>query len=160
MTIPHAGTDLALLLRVVVALVLAAAIGWERERRDRAAGLRTHMLVAAAAALFVSLGGTLVGGYGSMLGDRMAYDPTRLVHAVAVGVGFLGAGTIFVRRAKDRVHGLTTAASIWATAAIGVAAGLERWVLATGSSVLVVVVLGGVGALEERLGDQRSEGDP
>jgi len=143
--------DAVLLLRLAVSLLLSTAIGWERERLDRPAGLRTHMLVAVASTLFVALGRPLITVLGPELEGHMNYDPTRLLHAVAVGVGFLGAGVIFVHDGESRVRGLTTAASIWATAAIGAAVGLGRWVLAAGSTVLVVFVLAALRALESRL---------
>lgn len=146
----HATQDAFLLLRLAIALALSATIGWERERRDRPAGLRTHMLVAAASTLFVGLGRPLVAQLGPTLEGQMAFDPTRLVHAVAVGVGFLGAGAIFVHDERNRVRGLTTAASIWATAAIGATVGLGRWILAAGTTLLVLFVLAAIRRLEER----------
>jgi putative Mg2+ transporter-C (MgtC) family protein len=73
--------------------------------------------------------------------DALRFDPAGLIQAVASGIGFLGAGTIFVSRGRDRVEGLTTAASIWATAAVGAAAALERYVLAAGSTLILLVVL-------------------
>ena len=145
-----AAEDAGLLLRLGVALILSAAIGWDRELRARSAGLRTHILVALAATTFVVVARPLVAEVGPALGDQMTYDPTRIVHAVALAVGFLGAGAIFVHDESKRVRGLTTAASIWATAAIGVAVGLGRWVLATGATVLVVFVLIGLRILEAR----------
>lgn len=132
--------ELYLLLRVVVALVLAGALGWEREITGKAAGLRTHMLVGTSATLFVILGELLMERYQDY-GDIVRFDPIRVVEAVVTGISFLGAGTIFVSRGQDRVQGLTTAASILATSAVGVAVGLEHYVLAAGSTILFLVVL-------------------
>jgi putative Mg2+ transporter-C (MgtC) family protein len=135
--------DLLLLFRPVVAAVLAGIIGWERETAGKAAGLRTHMLVGLAAALFIVASEVVVGRYaaGDYDPDVLRLDPTRVIDAVATGVGFLGAGTIFVAGKRGVVRGLTTAASVWATAAIGVMVGLERYVLAVGSTVLAYAVL-------------------
>ncbi|MGH2351879.1 MAG: MgtC/SapB family protein [Chloroflexota bacterium] len=133
-------SDLAVLLDIVIALVLGGAIGWERERRGKSAGLRTHMLVAMGAALFVALGEHIIRQFGGQ-GESIRVDPLRIIEAIVTGISFLGAGTIFVSRGADHVQGLTTAASIWATAAIGIAVGLERHVLAVGSTLLVLLVL-------------------
>lgn len=121
-----------------LALVLSAAIGLEREIRQKNAGLRTHTLVGVGAALFM-----LISKYGftDVLDPRLVVlDPSRVAAQIVTGVGFLGAGLIFVRR--DSVRGLTTAASIWVTAAIGSAAGAGLpmlAILATGIYFLVAV---------------------
>lgn len=109
------------LIRLVVAGALTGAIGLERELRDRAAGLRTHMLVGIGAALF-----TIVSAYGwgdFQFSNRsgVVFDPTRIAAQVVTGIGFLGAGAII--RQGLTVRGLTTAASLWIVAAIGMAAG-------------------------------------
>jgi putative Mg2+ transporter-C (MgtC) family protein len=143
--------DVAILGRLLVALVLSAMMGWERERQNRAAGLRTHMLVGMSAAMFVSLGAPMVELYEriatSPWDQSLRFDPLRIIEAVVAGVSFLGAGTIFVAR-KQHVRGLTTAASILATAAVGMSVGLARSVLAFGTSVLIVIVLGILSKLE------------
>ena len=121
-----------------LALMLSAAIGLEREIRQKNAGLRTHTLVGVGAALFM-----LISEYGftDVLDPRLVVlDPSRVAAQIVTGVGFLGAGLIFVRR--DAVRGLTTAASIWVTAAIGSAAGAGLpllAILATGIYFLVAV---------------------
>jgi putative Mg2+ transporter-C (MgtC) family protein len=121
---------------LAIAFGLSALIGFERELRQRSAGLRTHALVGVASALFM-----LVSKYGftDVLGDRVILDPSRVAAQVVSGIGFIGAGLIFVRR--DSVRGLTTAATIWLTAAVGMAAGAGLPVLAclvTGAHFLVV----------------------
>jgi putative Mg2+ transporter-C (MgtC) family protein len=111
---------------LTLALVLSAAIGIEREIRQKNAGLRTHTLVGVGAALFM-----LISKYGfnDVLEPRLiVLDPSRIAAQIVTGVGFLGAGLIFVRR--DSVRGLTTAAAIWVTAAIGAASGAGLPVLA------------------------------
>ncbi len=132
--------ELAILGRLLVAAALAAVLGWERERARKSAGLRTHMLVGIAAALYTGLAELAVGDY-SAQSDGFRSDPIRAIQAVAVGIGFLGAGVIFVTPSGKRVSGLTTAASIWATAAIGIAAGLAHFLLAAGATLILLVVL-------------------
>ena len=132
--------ELQFLIRLLVAAALAAVLGWEREHARKSAGLRTHMLVGIAAALYTSIAELSVADIA--LGETgLRADPIRAIQAVAIGIGFLGSGVIFVSRHEDRVQGLTTAASIWATAAIGIAAGLEHYVLAVGATVLLLFVL-------------------
>jgi putative Mg2+ transporter-C (MgtC) family protein len=118
------------------ALVLAAAIGLEREIRQKDAGLRTHTLVGVGAALFM-----LISKYGFtdvLEKGLIVVDPSRVAAQIVSGIGFIGAGIIFVRR--DSVRGLTTAASIWVTAAIGAAAGAGLLVLAALSTVIYFIV--------------------
>ena len=127
--------DFVILGRLVVAGLLAGVLGWEREQAGKSAGLRTHMLVGIAAALYTGL-----AEIASVELGAGRSDPVRAIQAVAMGIGFLGGGIIFVNR-NDRVQGLTTAASIWATAAMGIAAGLAHFRLAAGVTVLLAVVL-------------------
>jgi putative Mg2+ transporter-C (MgtC) family protein len=126
------------LLRLVLAGVFSAALGWERERAGKPAGFRTHIVVGVAAALFVTVGILAVAEHPAAI---MNLDPTRTVHAIAVGIGFLGGGVVFVSRRRDRVEGLTTAASVWATAGVGAAAGYGLYVVATGATVMLLIVL-------------------
>ena len=132
--------ELQFLIRLLVAAALAALLGWEREHAHKPAGLRTHMLVGIAAALYTAIAELAVADI-SPNEEGFQADPIRAVQAVAIGIGFLGSGVIFVSRHEDRVLGLTTAASVWATAAIGIAAGLGRYVLAVGATVLLLFVL-------------------
>lgn len=120
------------LLRVAVAAALGGAIGLERELDEKAAGLRTHMLVAVGSALF-----TLVGAYGFADLSTATTDPSRIAAQVVTGVGFLGAGVIF--RQGFTIRGLTTAASLWIVAAVGMAAGAGYWqgaVIAAGAALV------------------------
>lgn len=132
--------ELELLLRLVVAGGLGAVLGWEREAAHKPAGLRTLMLVGIGSALFTVLGELAVRDHPAGPGEIRA-DPIRVIQAVALGIGFLGSGVIFVAKSGDYVLGLTTAASIWATAAIGMAAGLAHYVLAAGATLLLLIVL-------------------
>jgi putative Mg2+ transporter-C (MgtC) family protein len=143
-------TDQSILLRLLLALILAGVLGWEREESGKAAGLRTHMLVGMAAVLFVVLGELFVLRFGQY-SKNMQFDPIRIVEAVVTGISFLGAGSIFVTQGQERVKGLTTAASILATAAVGMIVGVERYTLAIGSTILVFVVLRVVNLLEAGL---------
>ena len=131
--------------------MLGGAIGAERELNDQAAGLRTHMLLTIGACLF-----TLISAYG--FGGGIGTDPSRLAAQIVTGIGFLGGGAI-VRHGLT-VKGLTTAASIWATASVGVAIGAGSYVLGIGGAVLVVGTLFGlrrVSSVLQRWGVSREE---
>jgi putative Mg2+ transporter-C (MgtC) family protein len=132
--------DLWLLLRVVIAAVLAALLGWEREMSQKPAGLRTHILVGISAALFVMLGELMLVRYRDEADTALRLDMIGILSAVVSGISFLGAGITFVSRGKH-VQGLTTAASILATAAVGVAVGLEHYLLAGGTTLIILFIL-------------------
>jgi putative Mg2+ transporter-C (MgtC) family protein len=122
-----------LLLRLALAAALGAAIGVERELREREAGLRTHTLVSLGAALF-----TIAGAYG--FGDfHGSFDPTRIAAQVVTGIGFLGAGAII--RQGLAVRGLTTAATLWVVAAIGLTAGAGYYAAAAITTAIVLLSL-------------------
>jgi len=141
--------DLNIFLRILIIAVLAGALGWERESVGKSAGLRTHVLVGIAAVLFVVVGDLMVKKF-SVYGELMRFDPASLVGAVVTGISFLGAGMIFFNSNNNRIKGLTTAAGILTTAAIGMIVGLERYVLAVGSTIIVFIVLHFVAKFEER----------
>jgi putative Mg2+ transporter-C (MgtC) family protein len=141
-----------ILVEVLVAMVLGGAIGFEREVANKPAGFRTHMLVAGSAALLVAMAFMLVDQSLNLLqAEVVAADPIRIIQALTIGVSFLGAGTIVRGRRPDDVQGLTTAASLLMSSAIGVAVALRLFVLAVAVTVLVVVVLRVVGRIEGRL---------
>lgn len=141
-----------ILARVTLAAVLGALIGIERELADKPAGFRTHMLVAGVATLLVALGDIAIEHFTSDLGNRVIRaDPVRIIEAVITGVSFLGAGTIIRYDEKNKVEGLTTAASVLVAAAIGIAVALSQIVLAAGVTIIVLVALRGVKFLEEWL---------
>jgi putative Mg2+ transporter-C (MgtC) family protein len=125
------GMQLDLGLRLTAGLVLGAIIGFERELHRQPAGFRTHSLVALGAALF-----TIVSAYGF---SGPTVDPTRIAAQIVSGIGFIGAGTILQYRGS--IRGLTTAASLWAVAAIGTAAGAGLLVMAIIGTILILVVL-------------------
>jgi len=140
--------ELTVLAEVALAALLGGLVGFERERADKPAGLRTHMLVAAAAALLVGLADSMVGTLGQA--SRVQADPIRVLEAIITGVAFLGAGTIIQRRRARSVEGLTTAASMLLVASVGAAVALNRLVLALGVTVLTLLVLRGVEATQRR----------
>jgi putative Mg2+ transporter-C (MgtC) family protein len=145
-----------ILAYVALAMLLGAAIGLEREIEDKPAGLRTHMLVAGAAALLVALGDVMIKHFNVALGSELVRsDPIRIIQAVITGVSFLGAGTIIRHSSTHQVEGLTTAASILFAAAVGVCAALSQLVLAVGVTALVLVTLRGVGHFEQWLEQRR-----
>jgi putative Mg2+ transporter-C (MgtC) family protein len=140
--------QLDLSVRIIVAAVLGLAIGFEREIHGHPAGLRTHMLVAAGSGLF-----TVLSAYGFEgvrgIANIAPVDPTRIAAQIVSGIGFLGAGAIL----KDGVviRGLTTAASLWATSAVGMAAGAGEYIIAVVATATVLVSLWPINALAERL---------
>ncbi len=133
--------------RLTAAAVTAAIIGVERELRSKPAGLRTHILVAMAACLFVVIGQEL-GSLSFGNEDQQRYDPLRLIEAVTAGVAFLAAGLIFT--SGGEVRNITTGASIWLAGAIGLACGAGQILLALLTAVLVVIVLSLLGAVERK----------
>lgn len=147
---------LDLLLRVAAAGALGGLVGLEREMRDQPAGFRTHILVSLGAALF-----TLVGAYGvesffAGAPPNVNHDPTRVAAQVVTGIGFLGAGAII--RQGVSIRGLTTAAALWVTAAIGVAAAFGFWLGAIGTTVVTIFALYGFKVVESRLLTRLKEG--
>jgi len=131
--------------RLILALVIGALVGINRERIHKPAGLRTHMLVALGTSLVVV----------TAVEARMsASDLSRVVQGLVTGLGFLGGGAILKLTAEREIHGLTTAASIWTTAAASIAAGLGEVATAALGVALGLVILGLLGGLERRLEDQ------
>jgi putative Mg2+ transporter-C (MgtC) family protein len=125
---------------ILLAMALGGAIGFEREIKDRPAGFRTHMLVAGAAALLVSVGRALIDDP-HFAESVVNIDPLRLAEAVIAGVSFIGAGTIFSRRGEDSIAGITTAASLLMVAILGVVVGFRFYLLASAATVLTLFVL-------------------
>lgn len=128
--------QLEILLRLLTAVVLGAAVGIERELHGKQAGLRTHTLIALGAALLTVMSVLIPAPYAAAYHTG---DVSRIASNIATGVGFLGAGVIL--HSRGRIMGLTTAATIWVVAAIGVAAGAGEYIAAFGSCVLVLLVL-------------------
>lgn len=144
--------DLGILLRVVIVSVLAGALGWEREAAGKSAGLRTHILVGVSAVLFTVVGEFMAVSFRAY-GDHVRFDAANLVGAIVTGISFLGAGMIIFKKDSHDVRGLTTAAGIVTTAAIGILVGLERYFLAVGSTAIVFIVLRFVNIFEVKVLD-------
>ena len=153
--VPDLETATKITVRILIAAVLGGVLGYERERKSIGAGMRTHMLVAVGAAIFM-IGPTLAG--------MSAGDLSRVIQGTIQGIGFLGAGAIILGTPSRKVKGLTTAASIWAAAGIGVAAGLGLEATAVLSTIVVLFVLAGVPLLMKRARqtpyDEGSESKP
>ena len=124
---------LEMTLRFLLAVGLGAGIGYQRERAGKTAGLRTHILVSSGAAIF-----TLVSAYGF---SGTTVDISRVAAGVVVGVGFIGAGVIFRGRQEEEVAGLTTAATIWVTASIGLAAGAGMYLISIIATAIITGIL-------------------
>ena len=130
-------------VRLTIAALLGAIVGFDRERMGKPAGLRTHMLVALGSALFV---------LAPVNQDMPVGDLSRVIQGVAAGIGFLGAGAILKLSDERHILGLTTAASIWMTAAIGITAGLGQAGLAVLATLVTWVILAALSAVERKMG--------
>lgn len=120
-----------MLISIVIAVILGFIIGFERKCRAKEAGIRTHTIVCASSALLMS-----ISKYAFM--DVPDYDAARVAAQIVSGIGFLGAGIIVYR--KNQIHGLTTAAGVWATAGVGMAAGARMYLVAVGSTIILILV--------------------
>ncbi len=141
--------QLSILAQLVVAMVLGGMIGLDREVAEKPAGLRTHILVAGASALLVSLGELVVKQLTGELGTVVIRgDPIRIIAAIITGVSFLGAGTIIRQRSNGGVKGLTTAASLLFVSVIGITVSLSEWFVAIAATILVLVILRLIPTLE------------
>jgi len=135
------------ILQLILSLVFGGVIGLEREYKKKGAGLQTYSLVALGACIF-----TIVGSenFYYFLGQPgIAFDPSRIILAVATGIGFIGAGVIIYR--QDHVEGLTTAAGLWLVSAIGVAVGMKFYLLSFTSTLLAIIILIVFGELERKI---------
>lgn len=145
--------DHEVLIRLVIAAFLGGIIGFERERLSWVAGLRTHMLVCLGSALIMLV--SQYGFSGSINPPYVSLDPSRVAAQVVSGIGFLGAGTILFL--KNVVRGLTTAASLWAVAAVGLATGGGLYFAAIFTTLLIFFILAGLKPLEQKFLKKRSE---
>ncbi len=140
-----------ILLRLVVAAALGGVLGIEREFHGQWAGMRTHMTVGLGSAIFVLLGLAVVP-------ESDTAQATRVIQGIAAGIGFLGAGTILKLSDQLEVKGLTTAGSIWLTAALGTAAGLAKFQIAITAGLIAVIILAVLRPFEKRLeGDRKDD---
>jgi putative Mg2+ transporter-C (MgtC) family protein len=139
--IPDIEQTVRVIVRLLLAAILGGLLGAERERAGKAAGLRTHMLVALGAAVFVL--------FPAEAGMGMA-DLSRVIQGVATGIGFIGAGTILKRKDQEEIQGLTTAANIWLTAAVGLAVGAGHLWVPIACTLCAFVILSVVARYERR----------
>lgn len=130
--LPDVGTLTVILVRIVTAAVLGGLLGLERESKRRAAGFRTHILVSVGSALFVMA---------PLLSGVDTADVTRVMQGIVSGIGFLGAGAIIKMDRGNRVEGMTTAAGIWMTSAIGMSAGMGMEIMALVTTLVALLVL-------------------
>ena len=138
--------NLEVLSRLLMAALLGSVIGFERERLNWAAGLRTHMLVCVGASLMMMV--SAFGFADALTQKNVVLDPSRVAAQVVSGIGFLGAGSILLR--GEVVRGLTTAASLWSVAGIGLAVGGGMYTAAFGATIIILIILAGVKPLERR----------
>jgi len=133
--------ELGMLLHVLIAAILAGLIGLEREKGKKPAGIRTNMIVGGAVALLVFMGEVIVIHFRDLgLGEYINADPTRIIHAVIVGISFIGAGVVLQIAEEAKIRFLTTASTILFSAGIGVAVALKQYILAVGVTVFILIV--------------------
>lgn len=142
-------------VRLLIAMVVGGLIGFDRERQDKPAGLRTHMLVSLGAATFTMLGFEVGAHLSPRTGE--GFDPTRVLQGVVGGIGFLGAGAII--KSGGHVSGVTTAASVWVAGALGAAAGVGAYVLAGISTLMAFAILVVLGKLERKIPREQTQAD-
>jgi len=133
--------------QLVLAIILGALIGLEREYKGKGAGLQTYSLVALGSCLFTIISFELFNFF--TIKSGISFDPSRIIQAIAIGIGFIGAGVIF--RQPGGVVGLTTAAGLWTTAAIGIAVGVKFYALALVTTLAAILILAGFGSLEGKM---------
>jgi putative Mg2+ transporter-C (MgtC) family protein len=144
--------ELQIIGEVALAIFLGGIIGFEREAANKPAGFRTHMLVAGAAALLVGLSNALIDNFDTDSAPSfISFDPIRLIQGIIIGISFIGGGTIIRDARTQRVEGLTTAASLLLTGGIGIAVALRQFVVAVGITLLTIVVLRVLIAVEDYL---------
>ena len=136
-----------IIFQLFLATLLGGLIGLERETKKKEAGLQTYSLVALGACLF-----TIIS---LLLAKSGIIDPSPIILAIAIGMGFIGAGAIF--RGENQIKGLTTAAGLWVTAAIGLAVGAQFYLLAISATFLVLIIFAGFGLLEEKIFVRKKE---
>lgn len=137
-----------ILFRLMLASVFGALIGLEREQKDRAAGLRTHMMVSLGSALIMMVSAF---GFSDVLGKgHIVLDPSRVAAQIISGIGFIGAGTILFLNQQMRIRGLTTAAGLWTVAAIGMATGGGMYFAAGAATLLALIILWALRPLEKK----------
>lgn len=136
--------QLTVIIDASIAAFLGSLIGWERDRAGKSAGPRTMALVGSASAAIVAIG--------AIVGDASRFgDPTRALHAIITGIGFLGAGLIFTDKRSTGIQGVTTAATVFSTAAVGVAVGLGFQIAGVGLTVIILIILRSTHVIEKSI---------
>ena len=136
--------QLSVIIDASIAAFLGSLIGWERDRAGKSAGPRTMALVGSASAAIVAIG--------AIVGETSRYgDPTRALHAIITGIGFLGAGLIFTDKRSKGIQGVTTAATVFSTAAVGVAVGLGFQIAGVGLTVIILIILRSTQVIEKSI---------
>jgi putative Mg2+ transporter-C (MgtC) family protein len=134
--------QVSVIIDAMIAAVLGSLIGWERDRAGKSAGPRTMALVGSASAAIVAIG--------AVVGAQAQFgDPTRALHAIITGIGFLGAGLIFTDKHSTGIQGVTTAATVFSTAAVGVAVGLGFQVVGAGLTLIILIILRSTQVIEK-----------
>lgn len=142
-----ANNGIQILCQLVLAVVLGAIIGAEREKKGKEAGFQTYSLVSLGSCLFAILA---LKSFDLLVGiEGLRFDPARIIIAIATGIGFIGAGVIIYRR--DHIEGITTAAGLWAVSAIGVAVALQQYITALLATLLTFLVLAGFAEIENKI---------
>lgn len=142
-----------LLLKLLLAVMLGSMIGLERECKRKGAGLQTYSLVSLGTCLFTIVSFESFYRFSGM--DGVSFDPSRVILAVATGIGFIGGGVIIYK--KFSIEGLTTASALWVTSAMGVAVGLDLYYLALASAVFTVLILVAFGEIEKKFFNKDEE---
>ncbi len=133
--------ELEILLQVIIASILGGIIGYEREKTDKPAGIKTNMIVGGSVALLVSLGETITLHFHELdISEDIQADPTRIIQAIIVGVSFIGAGTVMQVQKVYKVKYLTTAASILYSTGVGMSVALEQYILAVGLTAFILII--------------------
>ena len=143
--------------RLLLAMVFGMVLGIDREAQDKPAGMRSHMLIALAAASLTEMTFAIVDA-SDRFGDTVHTDPLRVIEAVVAGIAFLGAGAII--QGRGQVTGITTGASMWVAGAIGIASGLGYYALATATTLFAIIVLYILGKLEGRMKSDKPSNEP
>ncbi len=139
--------QMQIIFQLLLAALFGGLVGLEREHKRKEAGLQTYSLVTLGACLFTIISFEFFDNF--LVKSGISFDPSRVIQAVAIGIGFIGAGIIIFR--QSRVEGLTTAAGLWVVAAIGIAIGAKFYFLAIFATLLTIGILAGLGLLEEKI---------
>lgn len=144
--------ELSILLHVFIATILCGLIGLERERENKPAGIRTNMIVGGAVTLVVMLSEVIVLRYQvAGLGELVNTDPTRVIHAVILGVSFIGAGTVLQISEEKKIKFLTTAATVLFSTGIGIAVALKQYILSVGVTFIIIFINAVVGYIDDKV---------